>query len=104
MARARELLAARLLDPPSLEELAAAVNLSPFHFARSSVAPPACRPTPGSGQRRLEQARALLKSGRAPLEVALELGFADQSHLGRQFARPTAWHRVNTAWPARAHP
>ena len=27
----------------------------------------------------------LLKSGRAPLEVALELGFADQSHLGRQF-------------------
>ncbi|HCF3089374.1 TPA: helix-turn-helix domain-containing protein, partial [Pseudomonas aeruginosa] len=31
------------------------------------------------------QARALLKSGRAPLEVALELGFADQSHLGRQF-------------------
>ncbi|MBQ0876311.1 helix-turn-helix transcriptional regulator, partial [Acinetobacter baumannii] len=34
VARARELLAARLLDPPSLEELAAAVNLSPFHFAR----------------------------------------------------------------------
>lgn len=51
----------------------------------SSVAPPACRPTPGFRQRRLEQARALLKSGRAPLEVALELGFADQSHLGRQF-------------------
>ena len=36
-------------------------------------------------QRRLEQARALLKSGRAPLEVALELGFADQSHLTRYF-------------------
>ena len=42
-------------------------------------------PTPGSGSAAAEQARALLKSGRAPLEVALELGFADQSHLGRQF-------------------
>jgi transcriptional regulator GlxA family with amidase domain len=31
---AKELLHAQLAAPPSLEELAAAVNLSPFHFAR----------------------------------------------------------------------
>ena len=36
-------------------------------------------------QRRLEQARALLRDGCAPLSVALQLGFADQSHLTRQF-------------------
>jgi AraC-like DNA-binding protein len=36
-------------------------------------------------QRRLEQARALLKNGSAPLSVAMQLGFADQSHLSRQF-------------------
>ena len=82
---ARELLAARLLDPPSLEELAAAVNLSPFHFARVFRRATGMPPHAWLRQRRLEQARALLKSGRAPLEVALELGFADQSHLGRQF-------------------
>ncbi|SQC95855.1 AraC family transcriptional regulator [Pseudomonas aeruginosa] len=85
VARARELLAARLLDPPSLEELAAAVNLSPFHFARVFRRATGMPPHAWLRQRRLEQARALLKSGRAPLEVALELGFADQSHLGRQF-------------------
>lgn len=83
--RARELLAARLLDPPSLEELAAVVNLSPFHFARVFRRATGMPPHAWLRQRRLEQARALLKSGRAPLEVALELGFADQSHLGRQF-------------------
>ncbi|MNC80917.1 Bacterial regulatory helix-turn-helix protein, AraC family [compost metagenome] len=31
---AKELLQAQLSAPPSLEELAAAVNLSPLHFAR----------------------------------------------------------------------
>ena len=34
VALAKELLAARLGEPPSLEELATLVNLSPFHFAR----------------------------------------------------------------------
>ena len=36
-------------------------------------------------QRRLEQARAMLKGGCAAVSVAMQLGFADQSHLSRQF-------------------
>jgi AraC-like DNA-binding protein len=82
---AKELLAARLGEPPSLEELATAVNLSPFHFARVFRRATGLPPHAWLQQRRLEQARALLRDGCAPLGVALQLGFADQSHLTRQF-------------------
>lgn len=82
---AKELLAARLGEPPSLETLAAAVNLSPFHFARVFRRATGLPPHAWLQQRRLEQARALLRDGCAPLSVALQLGFADQSHLTRQF-------------------
>lgn len=82
---AKDLLASRLGQPPSLEELAAAVNLSPFHFARVFRRATGLPPHAWLKQRRLEQARALLKSGCTPLSVALQLGYADQSHLTRQF-------------------
>jgi len=82
---AKELLAARLGEPPTLEALAAAVNLSPFHFARVFRRATGLPPHAWLQQRRLEQARALLRDGCAPLSVALQLGFADQSHLTRQF-------------------
>jgi AraC-like DNA-binding protein len=36
---------------------------------------------------RLRTARALLAGGREPAQVATEVGFADQSHLGRWFRR-----------------
>ena len=85
VAMAKELLAARLGEPPSLEALARAVNLSPFHFARVFRRATGLPPHAWLQQRRLEQARALLREGCAPLSVALQLGFADQSHLTRQF-------------------
>lgn len=85
VARAKDMLAASLAEPPSLEQLAAAVNLSPFHFVRVFRRATGLPPHAWLKQRRLEQARALLRSGCAPLQVAMQLGFADQSHLGRQF-------------------
>ncbi len=85
VARAKELLGSQLAEPPSLEQLAAAVNLSPFHFARVFRRATGLPPHAWLKQRRLEQARALLKSGCLPLAVAMQLGFADQSHLTRQF-------------------
>lgn len=85
VARAKELLAAGLAEPPSLEQLAAEVNLSPFHFSRVFRRATGLPPHAWLKQRRLEQARALLRSGCAPLQVALQLGFSDQSHLSRQF-------------------
>lgn len=85
VARARELMSERLIDPPSLEELAGEVGLSPFHFARTFRRATGLPPHTWLKQRRLEQARALLGEGCVPLSVAMQLGFADQSHLSRQF-------------------
>jgi AraC-like DNA-binding protein len=85
VALGKELLASQLCEPPSLEQLAAAVNLSPFHFARVFRRATGLPPHAWLKQRRLEQARGLLKSGCTPLNVALQLGYADQSHLSRQF-------------------
>ena len=85
MACAKQMLAERLVEPPSLEELAAAVNLSPFHFARVFRRATGLPPHAWLKQRRLEQARALLKTGCTAVAVAMQLGFADQSHLSRQF-------------------
>ncbi|MEK1904656.1 MAG: AraC family transcriptional regulator [Pseudomonas sp.] len=85
VAQAKELLAASLAEPPSLEELAARVNLSPFYLSRVFRRATGLPPHAWLKQRRLEQARALLKSGCMPLSVAMQLGFADQSHLTRQF-------------------
>lgn len=82
---AKELLHAQLVAPPSLEELAAAVNLSPFHFARVFRQATGMPPHTWLVQQRIARARALLQSGCLPLEVAMQLGFADQSHLSRQF-------------------
>ena len=87
VARAKELLHGRMAEPPSLEQLAAAVNLSPFHFARVFRRATGLPPHAWLQQRRLEQARALLQGGCTPLSVAMQLGFADQSHLTRQFKR-----------------
>jgi AraC-like DNA-binding protein len=82
---AKELMNSQLAIPPSLEQLAQAVGLSPFHFARVFRRATGLPPHTWLMQRRLEQARALLKRGCAPLSVAMQLGFADQSHLNRQF-------------------
>jgi AraC-like DNA-binding protein len=82
---AKELLASQLAEPPSLQQLAAAVHLSPFHFARVFRRATGLPPHAWLQQRRLEQARALLRNGCTPLTVAMQLGFADQSHLTRQF-------------------
>jgi len=83
--QAKELMQAQLAAPPSLEELAAAVNLSPFHFARVFRRATGMPPHTWLMQQRIAQARALLRNGCLPLEVATQLGFADQSHLSRQF-------------------
>ncbi|MFT0518693.1 AraC family transcriptional regulator [Pseudomonas faucium] len=108
VARARELLESQLADPPSLEALAAAVNLSPFHFARVFRQATGLPPHAWLKQRRLTHARDLLKRGQAASEVAFALGFADQSHLSRQFKQaygvtPGAYRKacVDAALPAR---
>lgn len=81
----KEMLRGTLDRPPSLETLAQAVGLSPFHLLRVFRRATGLPPHAWFRQLRLEQARGLLKTGLAPAAVAAQLGFADQSHLTRQF-------------------
>ena len=87
VSQAKELLQARLAEPLSLEELAAAVNVSPFHLARVFQRATGMPPHTWLMQQRIAHARALLQQGCLPLQVATQLGFADQSHLSRQFKK-----------------
>ncbi|MDD0974767.1 helix-turn-helix transcriptional regulator [Pseudomonas fontis] len=85
VARAKELLDSLLACPPSLEQLAAEVGLSPFHFARVFRQATGLPPHAWLKQRRLGRAREMLRQDCPPLTVAFALGFSDQSHLNRQF-------------------
>lgn len=95
----RELLAERLVDPPTLEELAAHTGIGPFSLARAFRAAYGLPPHAYLNQMRVDRARALLLQGRRAGEVAVEVGFADQPHLSRHFRRhlgvpPVAYQRA----------
>jgi AraC-like DNA-binding protein len=85
--RAREYIDANFAQPISLERLAAIAGLSSFHlhrmFRRRFLMPPHAWQT----QVRVNQAKRLLRRGMPASQVALEVGFADQSHMHRHFQR-----------------
>jgi len=83
----RELLAERLADPPSLDELALVTQMSPFALLRAFRSETGLPPHAYLNQQRVRIARMLLDGGVAPAEVAAETGFADQAHLTRHFKR-----------------
>ena len=97
--RARELLAERLVDPPTLEELAAHTGVGAFVLSRAFRAAYGLPPHAYLNQVRVDRARSLLLQGRRASEVAAEVGFADQPHLTRHFRRhlgvpPAAYQRT----------
>lgn len=71
----------------SLEELASRVGVSKYHFARLFTLHIGVPPCQFQKERRLQAAALRLRAGARPIDVAYELGFADQSHLGRSFKR-----------------
>lgn len=84
--RAEEMLRASFSSPPSLWELASAVGVHPVHLAREFRRHFCC--TAGAYIRglRIDFVRRALLETEAPLiEVALNAGFSDQSHLTRAF-------------------
>ncbi len=89
VARALEFLAAHADQDPSLEDLARASGLSAFHFLRVFRQATGLTPHAFVVQRRVRRAQELLRRGLAPARAAAESGFADQSHLTRQFKRLT---------------
>ncbi|WP_432987746.1 AraC family ligand binding domain-containing protein [Dactylosporangium sp. CA-233914] len=89
VAEIRDRLLADLRCAPSLRELAAGVELSPYHMLRVFREATGFPPHAWLVLERVCHARHLLASGRTPAEVAGAVGFADQAHLTRWFKRVT---------------
>lgn len=88
--RVVELMRERLTEPLSLDELAHAAGLSPFHFARQFKTATGHPPHDYLIRLRVDRAQELIRSnGRSwnLAAIANESGFADQSHMARHFRR-----------------
>jgi AraC-like DNA-binding protein len=81
------LLRERLIDPPSIDELAELAECSPFALTRAFRRHVGLPPHAYLTQCRVDRARVLLGSGQDVARTALAVGFADQAHLTRHFRR-----------------
>ncbi|MEV5808356.1 AraC family transcriptional regulator [Streptomyces parvulus] len=86
-ARARAVLEERMADPPSLERLAGELGSSPFALLRAFRDAYGMPPHTWLTDARVRRARRLLDAGTSPAEAAVAVGFTDQPHLNRHFAR-----------------
>jgi AraC-like DNA-binding protein len=85
--RAREILTERMADPPTLAGLAAELGTGPFALLRAFRARWGLPPHTWLTDARVRRACRLLAAGTAPAEAAVAVGFTDQAHLSRHFAR-----------------
>lgn len=83
--RARDYLETHYAENVLLEQLAAIVHLSPFHFLRAFRTETGLPPHAYLNQVRVERAKVLLAQGWPVVQVACETGFTDQSHLTKRF-------------------
>ncbi|MFJ3309173.1 AraC family transcriptional regulator [Streptomyces sp. NPDC086549] len=86
-ARARAVLEERMTEPPTLERLAADLGTSPFALLRAFRHAYGMPPHTWLTDARVRRARRLLDTGTTPAEAAVAVGFTDQPHLNRHFAR-----------------
>jgi AraC-like DNA-binding protein len=85
--KAREYLHANAQYDIGLDQLAAVTGVDRFRLTRAFKAAYGMAPHAYLVQLRLATARRMLARGEQPAAVAMALGFADQSHLGRWFVR-----------------
>jgi AraC family transcriptional regulator len=97
--RATEMISAHLSGQIALQDVAAACNLSISHFSRAFRETTGLAPHQWLLQQRVEAAKAAMRTAHLSLaEIALNCGFADQSHFTRVFSRsvgvsPGCWRR-----------
>lgn len=96
--RVRDRLADELLNPPTLSDLARMVGLSKFQLLRRFERVYGVPPHAWLLLQRGERARRLIRDGSSLSQAAVSSGFADQSHMTRNFLRqfgftPGAWRR-----------
>jgi AraC-like DNA-binding protein len=104
VARVRDLLHEQMDGNLGLDELADLAGIDRFRLTRLFQRAFGTSPHAYLVRLRLRAARRLLAIGRTPAQVAAEVGFADQSHLGRWFRRayrmtPAAYRRMCTNVP-----
>jgi len=85
--RTRDYIEAHYNEDISIRSLASIAGLSPFHFIRAFHKEMGLPPHGYLKQARVRRARNLLGRGWSIAAAALEAGFADQSHLARNFKR-----------------
>lgn len=105
--RAKELLADKSAEGRRLAEIAEDCGLSSGYFTRAFRVTTGQTPHQWLQRHRVDRAKDLLLRSALPIaEVAVALGFSDQSHLTRTFTRmvgesPAAWRRLRAARPTK---
>lgn len=92
----------------TLREAAELLHAHPGHLVRSFTRAFGLPPHLYLTGRRIDQARRLLLAGQRTAEVAVEVGFHDQSHLTRHFVRhlgisPARYATMNQTRQQRGH-
>jgi len=101
--RAKELLLASPQDDMPISRLSAACGLSESHFARAFKVSTGLSTRQWLQEQRVAAAKNLLAGpGQEIAQIALDLGFSDQSHFTRVFSKivgvsPGAWRRNERA-------
>ena len=85
--KAVSILRERFSEELSLSELAALVDLTPWHFCRTFKQSVGLSPHAYQNSLRAARAQTLFAQGQSAGEVAYEVGFYDQSHLSLHFKR-----------------
>lgn len=84
--RVREYVDTHLQEKIRIESLAAVAGLSRFHFSRAFKQSEGVTPRDSLTQRRVRRVMKLLAGTDVPLsEIAVVVGFSDQSHCARRF-------------------
>jgi len=90
LARTCDYIERHLGDEISLSAIARVAGMSRFHFARLFRASMGQSPMAYLLRQRIERAKGLLRAGELPIcEIAMLLGFSDQSHFSRTFRKLT---------------
>jgi AraC family transcriptional regulator len=88
--RAVDLMRAKLAAPLTLDDLAAAATLSPFHFAKAFKAAYGSAPHQYLTQLRIEKAQELLTQTLRPITDIVEaVGYSNASHFTAAFRKAT---------------